>query len=280
MNVSFHLLPIMWWIHLLFHVIYFCFGISYTNLKQITSRDRPKSAPYPRLKNSKKTFKCQVFFYRSRKSKIFRNFFLKKLHTKKIGPTGALTSHNAEKLKGRTLWGFSTSILSQSMKNWRKIFLLFSGKNLTMPKKTEKRNTLGFSNIHSVAKHQKNAGATLWGKKIEEKKKCLVVPKKIERGDSLVSPGMVCYAEKQVKPFWSSSLGQMVQFDTIIFCRTFKNYFGQFVWIEKKRVTIIVAFHFMKRRLKNIGMTKCRTGLRAHAPDFVDVALENFIISS
>ena len=57
---------------------------------------------------------------------------------------------------------------------------------------------------------------------------------KIERGDSLVSPGMICYAEKQVKLFWSSSLGQMVLFDTIIFCRTFKNYFGQFVWIEKK----------------------------------------------
>ena len=73
-------------------------------------------------------------------------------------------------------------------------------------------------------------------KKIPKKiqKKCLAVPKKIERGDSLVSPGMICYAEKQVKPFWSSSLGQMVQFDTIIFCRTFKNYFGQFVWIEKK----------------------------------------------
>ena len=74
---------------------------------------------------------------------------------------------------------------------------------------------------------------------------------KIEKGESLVSPGMICYAEKQVKPFWSSSLGQMVLFDTIIFCRTFKNYFGQFVWIEKKRVTIIVAFHFMKRRLTN-----------------------------
>ena len=28
---------------------------------------------------------------------------------------------------------------------------------------------------------------------------------------------------------------QMVQFDTIIFCRTFKNYFGQFVWIETSR---------------------------------------------
>ena len=43
-----------------------------------------------------------------------------------------------------------------------------------------------------------------------------------------------CYAEKQEKPFWFSSLGQIVQFGAIIFYRTFKNYFGQFVWIEKK----------------------------------------------
>ena len=28
-----------------------------------TSRDQPKSAPYPRLKNSKKTSKCQVFSF-------------------------------------------------------------------------------------------------------------------------------------------------------------------------------------------------------------------------
>ena len=73
---------------------------------------------------------------------------------------------------------------------------------------------------------------------------------KNERGDPLVSSGMVCYAEKQETPFWFSLLGQMVQFAAIIFCRTFKNYFGQFVWIEKK-VTITVAFQFMKRRLKN-----------------------------
>ena len=125
-----------------------------------------------------------------------------------------------------------------------------------MPKKTERRNPLGFSNIHSVAKHQKKCrGDPLRKKNFEKKirKKCLAVPKKNERGDSLVSPGMICYAEKQVNSFWSSSLGQMVLFDTIIFCRTFKNYFGQFVWIEKKKkrkVTIIVAFHFMKRRLK------------------------------
>ena len=91
-------------------------------------------------------------------------------------------------------------------------------------------------------------------------------PKKMSRsaeknwkGDSLVSPGMLCYAEKQVKPFWSSSLGQMVHFDTIIIYRTCKNYFGQFVWIEKKRVTTIVAFHFMKRRLKNLSGDQIQT---------------------
>ena len=172
---------------------------------------------------------------------------MKKLHTKKIGPSGA------------------PGLASASP--WRA--------NVSQCRKTERGDPLRFFNIHSVAKHEKieenfffifgkkshNAekklkGGTLWDfptsilsqnikkmqgdplrkKKFEKKfrKKCLAVPKKIERGDSLVSPGMVCYAEKQVKPFWSSSLCQMVQFDTIIFCRTFKNYFGQFVWIEKK----------------------------------------------
>ena len=51
------------------------------------------------------------------------------------------------------------------------------------------------------------------------------MPKTTERADPLVSPGIVCYAEKQEKPFWSSSLGQMVQFDTIIIRRTFVELF-------------------------------------------------------
>ena len=46
---------------------------------EITSRDRPKSAPYPRLKKSKKTSKCQVLFYSTRKSKFFENFFFEKI---------------------------------------------------------------------------------------------------------------------------------------------------------------------------------------------------------
>ena len=104
-----------------------------------------------------------------------------------------------------------------------------------MPKKTERGDPLGFFNIHSVAKHQKNAGGTLWGKILFFEKKVSQCRKKNERGESLVSPGMVWYAEKQEKPFWFSSLDQIVHFDAIIFCRTFKNYFGQFVWIEKKK---------------------------------------------
>ena len=115
------------------------------------------------------------------------------------------------------------------MKKLKKIF--FSEKNFRMPKKL-KGGTLWDFPTSILSQNIKKAGGPFEEKKIRKKIRKKI--QKIERGDSLVSPGMVCYAEKQVKPFWSTSLGQMVQFDTIIFCRTFKNYFGQFVWIEKK----------------------------------------------
>ena len=99
-----------------------------------------------------------------------------------------------KKLKGGTLWGFSTSILSQNIK--------------------------------------KMQGGPFGEKNFE--KKCLAVPKKIERGDSLVSPGLVCYAEKQVKPFWFSSLDQIVHFGAIIFCRTFVELFWS-VRVDRKK---------------------------------------------
>ena len=54
---------------------------------------------------------------------------------------------------------------------------------------------------------------------------------------------MACYAGKQEKPFWFSSLDQIVQFGAIIFGRTFKNYFGQFVWIEKSHYSSRVSLH-------------------------------------
>ena len=72
----------------------------------VQSKNKPGPAQVgaiSRLKNSKKTSKCQVLFYSTRKSKFFEIFFSKKLPTQKNGPSGALKSHNAEKLKGGTL---------------------------------------------------------------------------------------------------------------------------------------------------------------------------------
>ena len=58
-----------------------------------------------------------------------------------------------------------------------------------MPKKTERGEPLGFSNIHSVAKQQKMKGDPS-GKKIF-RKKSRSAEKKIGRVAPLVSPGMV-----------------------------------------------------------------------------------------
>ena len=77
------------------------------------------------------------------------------------------------------------------------------------------------------------------------------MPKKSERGDTLESPGTVCYAEKHKKTF----LVQFAKPNASIWQHkisyNFQELFCQFVFIEKK-VTIIVAFHFMKRRPKKI----------------------------
>ena len=99
-----------------------------------------------------------------------------------------------------------------------------------------------------MAKHRKKCRGDPLGKFFFGKKSRSA--EKNERGESLVSLGMVCYAEKQEKPFWFSSLDQIVHFDAIIFCRTFVELFWSVRVDRKKRVTIIVAFHFMKRRLK------------------------------
>ena len=159
-----------------------------------------------------------ILFYSTRKSKTLRKKFFDKITYSKNGPSGApgpqarapgaLKSHNAGKLKGGTLWDFSTSILSQNIKKMQEGSL---------------------------------------GKKFFEKKSRSA--EKNERGKPLVSPGMVCYAEKQEKPFWFSSLDQIVQFGAIIFCRNFVELFWSVRVDRKKRVTSIVAFHFMKRRL-------------------------------
>ena len=92
-------------------------GVNYSftvNVKVIsTSRDRPKSAPYPRLKKAKRlpgvNYSFTVHGNQNFLKKNFRkNYILKKMdRVARRGSLarapGALTSHNAEKLKGGTL---------------------------------------------------------------------------------------------------------------------------------------------------------------------------------
>ena len=113
-----------------------------------TSRERPKSAPHLRLKDSKRISKCQVFSYRV-----------------------------PEKPKSSALSDFST-FLSQNLK-----------KTKGDPLKTLKI----FRESHNAEKTE---------------------------GDFLISPSIVCCAEKKGTTLWLSSLGQIVQFDTLMFCRT------------------------------------------------------------
>ena len=159
--------------------------------------------------------------------------------------------------KGGPFEVFQHPFCRKTWKNWRKQKFLFSEKKSHSAEKNWKGGPFGIFQHPFCRKTAKKwrgdpLGKKIFRKKVSEcRKKFSECRKKIGRVDPLVSPGMVWYAGKQEKPFWFSSLDQIVQFGAIIFCRTFKNYFGQFVWIEKKRkVIIIVAFHFMKRRLK------------------------------
>ena len=220
-----------------------------------TSRDRPKSAPYPRLKNSKKTSKCQVLFYSTRKSKFFEKKFFEKITYSKNwtewrAGARATVSQRRKTERGDPLWFFNIHSVAKHEKIEENKNFHFREKISQCRKKTERGDPLGFFNIHSVAKHQKKMQGGPFREKFFFEKKVSQCRKKNERGESLVSPGMVCYAEKQEKPFWFSSLDQIVHFDAIIFCRTFVELFWSVRVDRKKRVTIIVAFHFMKRRLK------------------------------
>ena len=97
-------------------------------IEKKTSRDRPKSAPYPRLKNSKKDFQVSSTLLQYSKIEIFwKKFFRKNYILKKNGPSGA------PGLASASLWRAKVS----------------------QCRKTERVDPLRFFNIHSVAKHEK-----------------------------------------------------------------------------------------------------------------------------
>ena len=100
-----------------------------------TSRERPKSAPYLRLKNSKRTSKCQsILFYGTGKtqklnrigapegtlwdfSSILPQIIKKNWRRGTFGEKIFFEkSYNAEKTERGTLWDFSTSVLSENSK--------------------------------------------------------------------------------------------------------------------------------------------------------------------
>ena len=113
-----------------------------------------------------------------------------------------------------TLWGFSTSILSQNIKKLKGGKSFIFGKNLTVPKKTVRGALWDFPTSILTQNSKKMKGDHL-GKIFPEKKSRSA--EKNERGDPLVSLGMVCYAEKH---FWFSSLCQIVQLYFVELSRT------------------------------------------------------------
>ena len=109
-------------------------------------------------------------------------------------------SHNVEILEGTTLWGFSTSILSQNIKKLKGEIYIFGKKVSLCRKKIERGDPfLSPSILSQNSKKMKGnpLGNFFFRKKVSQSRK------KIERGDPLVSPGLVCYAGKQENPFGS-----------------------------------------------------------------------------
>ena len=116
-----------------------------------TSRDRPKSAPYPRLKNSKRTSKSQLTVLQNRKSK-------------KNGRSGARgpASSSPWRAKRGTLPKLSLFLSQLKERPFGEKNTNFPKKNLTLPKKTERGALWDFPTSILDAKQQKIEGGTLW----------------------------------------------------------------------------------------------------------------------
>ena len=129
-----------------------------------TSRDRPKSAPYPRLKKSKRIAKCQFTVLENRKPK-------------NNGPSGAPGHASASPWRAKR--GDISEIVNifvavEGGTLWRKN--IFDEK-VSQCRKIVREDLLRFFNIHSGAKHQK---LKEW--KSFYNGKNLTRPKKTERG--------------------------------------------------------------------------------------------------
>ena len=150
-----------------------------------------------------------------------------------------------------SLWGFSIPILSQNIKKlkWGNFFV-FRTKTFHSPEKKLKGGTLRGFPTSILTHNSKKIEGGHFGENFSEKKS-RSTEKKLKT-ETLRSRPVWYVTRKNRKTF----LVQIARPNGAIWCnnilfRTLRNCFGQFVWIEKKRkTTLIVAFHFMKRRLK------------------------------
>ena len=105
-----------------------------------TSRDRPKSAPYPRLKNSKRTSKSQFTVLENQKAKKWTEW-----------RAGARASWRAK----RGTFPKLSTFLSQ-LKGGPFGEKTHFRKKVSQFRKTERGDPLGFLNTQSVVKYQRN----------------------------------------------------------------------------------------------------------------------------
>ena len=169
-----------------------------------TSRDRPKSAPYSRLKNSKKTSKCQVFSFTVFENQTFyEKKISKKLHTQKNGPSGApgpasASPWRAERGTLPKLSTFLSQLKGEPFGEKTNVRI-----KVSQCRKTERGDPLGFFNIHSVAKHQKIEGG-----KFLFSEKNLTVPKKLKGGPFGVFQHPFC--RKTAKKIEGGTFGEKI----------------------------------------------------------------------
>ena len=83
---------------------------------------------------------------------------------------------------------------------------------------------LGVFNIHFVAEHQNMEGGH-FGKNFFSGKKVSQCRKQLKGGTLWSRPVWYVTRENKKNPFWFTSLGQIVQFVEMIFCRTFVELF-------------------------------------------------------
>ena len=164
-------------------------------------KNKPKSAPYPRLKNSKKTSKCQVFSFTVLEN---RKFFEKNGPSAAPGlasasPWRAKVSQCRKTERGDPLRFFNIHLVAKHEKIEENKNFYFRKKISQCRKKLKGGTLWDFPTSILSQNSKKIEGGTLWGKNF--RKKSLAVPKKNWKGGPFGLPGYGMVRGKTGKTF-------------------------------------------------------------------------------